>query len=215
MLGFNLHWVTGYNYKIKINISVKFSFSTEQFKLKKNLNKMKNTQMPVSVHTQAIVDRIQNAKLTKANTITNKQITDLVRPFFIGTIIILSFVIFSSCARKAVFQVSSVVPAARGYVKVKKDYNKNYNIYVKLDNLAEPNRLTPPKKAYIVWIVANDNSTKNIGQVKTSTSLFSNALKGSFESVSSSKPVKVFITAEDDETVQFPSNLTVISTKDF
>ena len=113
------------------------------------------------------------------------------------------------------FQVSPVVPAARGYAKVKKDHNKNYNIYVGLEDLAEPNRLTPARQCYVVWIVANDNSTKNVGQVKTSTSLFSHTLKGTFETVSASKPVKVFITAEDDATVQYPGIMMVMTTTNF
>jgi len=176
---------------------------------------MTHTQLSVSEQPQDLLNSTQIEKKGKSNSSMNKLTARIARPFLIGSVIVFTLFVFSSCARKAIFQVSSVVPAARGYVKVKKDYNKNYNIYVKLDNLAEPNRLTPAKKAYVVWIVANDNSTKNIGQVKTSTSLFSNALKGSFESVSSTKPIRVFITAEDDETVQYPSAMTVITTKDF
>ena len=139
----------------------------------------------------------------------------LAKAFFLGAAAIITVIFLSSCARKAVFQVSPVVPAARGYTKVKKDHNKNYNIYVSLEDLAEPNRLTPAKQSYVVWIVANDNSTKNVGQVKTSTGLMSHTLKGSLETVSASKPVKVFITAEDDATVQFPSAMLVMTTNEF
>ena len=139
----------------------------------------------------------------------------LAKTIFFATAAIVAVVFFSSCARKAVFQVSPVVPAARGYAKVKKDHNKNYNIYVSLEDLAEPNRLTPAKQSYVVWLVANDNSTKNVGQVKTSTGLLSHTLKGSLETVSASKPVKVFITAEDDATVQFPSAMLVMTTNEF
>ena len=139
----------------------------------------------------------------------------IAKTIFLGTAAIIAFVFFSSCARKAVFQVSPVVPAARGYTKVKRDHNKNSNIYVSLEDLAEPNRLTPARQAYVVWIVANDNSTKNVGQVKTSSGLLSHTLKGSFETVSASKPVKVFITAEDDATVQFPGAVMVMTTNGF
>ncbi len=139
----------------------------------------------------------------------------LTKTIVFGTAAIIAFVFFSSCARKAHFQVSPVVPAARGYTKVKRDHNKNYNIYVSLENLAEPSRLTPPKQTYVVWLVSEDNSIKNVGQVKTSTSFFSNALKGSFETVSASKPIKVFITAEDDASVHFPSAMMVMTTNGF
>ena len=152
-----------------------------------------------------------NGKESQVIIKTNK----LVSTFFLGTLSIIAFVLLSSCVRKAVFQVSTVVPAARGYVKVKRDNNRNYNIYVSLEDLAEPGRLTPAKQTYVVWLLANDNSTKNVGQVKTSTSLLSNTLKGSFETVSASKPVKVFVTAEDDATVQFPGQVMVLTTNGF
>ena len=139
----------------------------------------------------------------------------IVKTILFGTLAFVALIFFSSCARKAVFQVSPVVPAARGYAKVKKDHNKNYNIYVGLEDLAEPNRLTPARQCYVVWIVTNDNSTKNVGQVRTSTSLFSHTLKGTFETVSASKPVKVFITAEDDATVQYPGIMMVMTTTNF
>lgn len=74
---------------------------------------------------------------------------------------------FSSCATKAIFLNSAVVPAARGSVKVKMDRNKNYVIKIQLTNLAEPNRLTPPKNTYVVWMVNNNGITNNIGQIKS------------------------------------------------
>jgi len=139
----------------------------------------------------------------------------LARAIILGSLTIIALVTFSSCTRKAVFQISPIVPAARGYVKTKKDSNKNYNIYVSLEDLAEPNRLTPPKHAYVVWLATTDNITKNIGQVKTSKSFMSHTLKGSFETVSATKPVKIFITAEDDATVQSPSPMMVMTTDNF
>lgn len=139
----------------------------------------------------------------------------LAKSIFLGTAAIITVLLFSSCARKAVFQISPVVPAARGYIKTKKDSNKNYNVYVSLENLAEPNRLTPAKQTYVVWIVSNDNSTKNVGQVKTSSSLFSHTLKGSFETVSVSKPIKIFITAENNATTEYPGDMVVMTTNEF
>lgn len=63
----------------------------------------------------------------------------------------------TSCASDKHFLTSSVVPAAQGTVHVGKDGNKNYVIKIKLYNLAESNRLTPPMKAYVVWMVNGDN----------------------------------------------------------
>lgn len=122
---------------------------------------------------------------------------------------------FSSCTRKINFQGSSVVPAARGEVKVKKDHNNNYRIQVSLNNLAEPGRLQPPKKTYVVWMETGENLTKNIGQINSSTGFLSGKLKASFETVSSTKPTKIFLTSEDDPNVQYPGSQVVLSTNNF
>ncbi len=122
---------------------------------------------------------------------------------------------FSSCARKVNFQTSSVVPAAQGKVKVKKDNNNNYGIKISITNLAEPKRLQPPKNTYVVWMQTADNGTKNIGQINSSTGFLSSKLKASFETVSSFKPQRIFITAEDDASIQYPGMQVVLSTDHF
>jgi hypothetical protein len=122
---------------------------------------------------------------------------------------------FSSCSRKVNFLTSSVVPAARGYVEVKTDKNKNYAIQIHLTELAEVQRLQPAKQTYVVWMVTDQEITKNIGQIKSGTGMMSKQLKASFETVSSFKPIKIFITAEDDAEIQFPSSQLVLSTDKF
>lgn len=121
----------------------------------------------------------------------------------------------ASCAQKVNFLVSNVTPAAQGSVKVKKDSNKNYLIKIHIVDLAEPARLNPPKSTYVVWMVADDNATKNIGQIKTSTSLLSNKLKADFESVSVAKPTKIFITAENDASIQYMYSEVILTTNNF
>lgn len=122
---------------------------------------------------------------------------------------------FTACSKKQLFQTSIVVPAARGYVKVSTDNNKNYLIKVELTDLAEVTRLTPPKKTYVVWLVTNENITRNVGQIKSSSSVLSSKLKASFKTVSPNKPTKIFITAEEDGNVQLYSGQIVLSTDNF
>jgi hypothetical protein len=122
---------------------------------------------------------------------------------------------FQSCSKKIEFEKSPVVPAARGVVKISKNSNKNYIIKIKFDNLAEVDRLEPPKNTYVVWMVTDQKSTKNIGQIKSSSSMMSSKLKADFETATPFKPVKIFITAEDDGNVEYPGMYTVLSTNNF
>ncbi|MDO9255340.1 MAG: hypothetical protein Q7U54_07510 [Bacteroidales bacterium] len=122
---------------------------------------------------------------------------------------------FSSCATKAKFAISTVAPAARGDIKVTTDKNKNYKIKIEIFELAEVERLQPARKSYVVWLVADNFETKNIGRITSSTGTFSKKLKASFETVTSFKPTKIFITAEDDSDVSYPSTEVVLSTDTF
>lgn len=127
-----------------------------------------------------------------------------------------SFVMgLTACTSKYAFQSSSVVPAARGDVKVKKDGNSNYLIKIDIANLAEVKRLQPAKSAYVVWMVGEGDATKNIGQINSSSSMISSKLKASFQTVSSSKPHRIFITAEDDAAITTPGSMVILSTSNF
>lgn len=133
------------------------------------------------------------------------------KKIFLGVLTTIILFSFTSCSRKITFLVSSVVPAARGTVEVSTDKNKNFLINLQVSNLAEVERLQPPRKVYVVWLVIEQGLTKNIGQIKSSSS----KLTGSLETVSSFKPIKVFITAEDDTEVQIPGEMLVMSTDNF
>jgi hypothetical protein len=122
---------------------------------------------------------------------------------------------FSSCTKKIAFLNSSIVPAARGYVEINSDKNKNNVIEIHLTDLAEVQRLEPARQTYVVWIITNQNMIKNLGQIKSSSSMMSKQLKASFQTVTSFKPTRVFITAEDDANTQYVGKQIVLSTKNF
>lgn len=126
--------------------------------------------------------------------------------------IIAIVVVFSlgSCAQKITFLTSSVVPAAQGYVKVKNDDNKNYVIQVNVSDLAGIERIQPTKQTYVVWMDTDQGLTKNIGRLNVSSKL-----NGTLETVSSFKPTKIFITAEENESTQYPDPLVVLTTDKF
>jgi hypothetical protein len=129
--------------------------------------------------------------------------------------ILLVMWVVSSCRSKLSFLTSTVVPAARGTVKVKKDDNKNHSIDIALTNLAESERLNPPKKLYMVWIETDQGLVKNLGQIITDSGTFSKTLKANFKAVTTFTPVKVFITAEDDVNTETPGWVVVLTTAKF
>lgn len=122
----------------------------------------------------------------------------------VTTIMVLAF---HSCAQKATFLTSSVVPAAEGKVTIKGDKNENYNIKMTITNLADIERLKPPKNSYVVWLESVQGAPKNVGRIITS-----GRLKLTFETVATLKPTKLFITAEENENVQYPGSMVVLTT---
>lgn len=133
-----------------------------------------------------------------------------------AAVIVLAFsLLLMSCSRKISFLTSAEVPAARGFVKVKKDNNRNYNIQVELNNLAEVERLQPARKAYVIWMETTEEAVKNIGQIKSGSGMLSSKLNASFHTVSSLKPTKIYITAEEETGIQYPANPILLTTSDF
>jgi hypothetical protein len=129
-------------------------------------------------------------------------------------LLIFSFVA-TACNRKIAFETSTVVPAADGQVKLKRDDNKNYIIDLEVKNLAAPDRLTPPRNVYVVWIEDENNMTKNVGQLKSGSGLFTSGLKASLRAVSATKPRRVYITAEDSAEAQYIGSQVVLTTSSF
>jgi hypothetical protein len=143
----------------------------------------------------------------KLNTLTNK--------IFLGGVALLILFSVDSSAKMVKFLNSTVEPAARGYVKINLDKNRNYSVKISISNLAEVSRLQPSKLNYIVWLVTNDEITMNMGKINSTTGFLSKKLKATFETVTSLKPIQIFITAEDDPSRQYPGNQVVLSTNKF
>ncbi|MEZ7506506.1 hypothetical protein [Flavobacterium sp. Arc2] len=137
------------------------------------------------------------------------------KSLILGVFAIMLTATFSSCSKNIAFQTSTIVPAARGEVKITKDNNKNYVINIKLENLAEVKRLESSKQAYVVWMETDDSMVKNIGQIKSDSKFLSSKLKANFETVTPMKPTKIFITAEKDPAVQYPDKEIIIGTRNF
>ncbi len=59
-------------------------------------------------------------------------------------------------------------------------------------------------KTYIVWIVTKDNGIKNIGQLNSK-----NPKKSILKAVTPFHPKEIFITAENEGNVSYPSNFEI------
>ena len=106
-----------------------------------------------------------------------------------------------SCSTSVKFPVSSIAPAAEGVAKIKKDKNNNYAMELSVKYLANPERLNPPRKHYVVWISTDRDKSINLGMLVSD-----NKNKASLKSVSSSKPTQIFVTAEDAGDVKWPGS---------
>jgi len=95
---------------------------------------------------------------------------------------------------------SSLVPAASGKVNYDHDRNGNIKLEIKTKHLAAPERLTPAKNSYVVWIRSTDGQTQNAGLLRVNSSL-----EGRFSTTTPSKAFDILITAEDNPSTTQPT----------
>ncbi|MDD2542560.1 MAG: hypothetical protein PHH28_16190 [Desulfuromonadaceae bacterium] len=111
------------------------------------------------------------------------------------------------CAAKTPIPSSSVVPAASGITKVTTDANNNSKVELKVQNLAPPQNLVPPKSVYVVWVETRDNQKFNLGQLKVDKNL-----NGELNGTTPFKEFRLIVTAEDFATVTQPSTSVILTT---
>lgn len=132
----------------------------------------------------------------------------LLRKTVITSLLATGLLFLNACSKNISFSPSSVVPAAEGSIKVKKDKNDNYKISLDVKNLAKPDRLQPSRTTYVVWAVSSDNRPDNIGQLKASGG--DTTIDGELETMTPFKPERFFITAEDQGNAQYPNAQVVL-----
>jgi hypothetical protein len=156
----------------------------------------------------------QRVSFAKTNLVKTIRIARSNRTLFFLTFSFAVFVL-TSCSHKVVFQSSSVVPAATGTVKMKHDKNENYTLKIRVNGLVDPERLIPSKKFYIVWMESEYNGVKNLGQLRSSSGLFSKKLKAELDAVTPFRPRSVFITSEYETAIQYPGPDIVLRSNNF
>lgn len=123
---------------------------------------------------------------------------------------IFAAIMISACSKKVTFPVSDVVPAAEAVVQIEKDDNKNYGIELEVSNLASPDRLTPARRHYVVWMVTKKHGTINIGNLN-----INRKNNGELNTSTPYEPIRIFVTAEDDSKPVLPSTQVVLNSGDF
>ncbi len=123
-------------------------------------------------------------------------------------IVIAVVALMTSCTSTAKFPISSSVPAAEITATKKQDKNKNYVIELTARNLAEASRLNRRIHNYSVWIVEENGSIKNAGQLNNK-----NAKKAVLEIVTPFDIKEIFITAEEEGDLSYPAGTEISRTR--
>ncbi len=126
---------------------------------------------------------------------------------FVTTALALSLGL-SGCATTSQIPSSTIVPAASGFTKVSKDDNGNTKIEFKVQHLAPPHNLQPPRSIYVVWVQTSDNKSYNLGQLKVDKNL-----NGTLNALTPFDNFRLVVSAEDFPAVSLPSQQVVLTTE--
>ena len=160
---------------------------------------------------------------------TKRTIRSYSNKIILSTSAMLMLLFLFSCAKKTTAVNKTEVPSPaeapsatvvpienKGQVQIKRDATGNYVVQINLRELEEVNKLeATSKKAYIVWMNADNDMTKNLGQINSNSGWLSDKSKAYFEATTAAKPTKIFITEEDMADVKKPGKKIIWSTNSF
>ncbi|WP_424494477.1 hypothetical protein [Salinimicrobium sp. GXAS 041] len=119
---------------------------------------------------------------------------------------IFAAILISACSGTHQFPTSEVLPAAEAKVDINQNENRNYEIELEVENIARPDRLTPSRNNYVVWMETKDHGVVNLGNLRINSKN-----KASLETVTPYIPLRIFITAENGRNVMRPSTQVVLN----
>jgi hypothetical protein len=109
-------------------------------------------------------------------------------------------------AKKFPLTAAAVVPSAQGEVETGRDDNGNTTVQLKVEHLAQPENLTPPRAAYVVWFQERGGSNPTIqGQLRPDKKL-----KAKFRTMTPMKSFDVIVTAESDANAPSPGGTEIL-----
>ena len=92
-------------------------------------------------------------------------------------------------------------PSAQGTIVTSTDRNGNTQVEVKVKHLAKPQKLVPPRQAYLVWVQPKGAQPELLGALRVNDDL-----EGSLKATTTQKDFEVLVTAEDTMNPQVPSS---------
>jgi len=120
-------------------------------------------------------------------------------------VLCLGFSTILYAAKQYPLTASSIVPAARGQMEFSEDKNGNNKIKIKVEHLAAPENLTPPRNSYVIWFKKREDNPVIEGVLKVDKDL-----KAEFETTTPWKNFAVVITAEDEPSPKSPGGPEVL-----
>jgi hypothetical protein len=114
------------------------------------------------------------------------------------------------CATKFPFQPSMSSPAAAGHVEAELDDNGNSQVELRLEHLALPATLTPPRVTYVLWAESQFGREVLLGQIAVQKDR-----SAEWEGTVPFDKFRILVTAEDLTWPERPREPYVIQTEFF
>lgn len=150
---------------------------------------------------------LQNPKLFRSEqfSLSSERIFEAMRKTLVALLLAAGLLLSAWAGEHRMRNSSDLVPSATGKVEVDTDDNGNRVLNVRVYHLVDPEKLSPPRNGYVVWVQANGKDPENLGMLKVDKDL-----EGSLEGTTPYKNFKVFITAEEDPKPDQPSGTEIL-----
>jgi hypothetical protein len=97
-------------------------------------------------------------------------------------------------------------PALQGTVKAEIDRNGNAAFELEAKHIAPPQRLTPAKQFYVLWVQVPGKPAESQGELRVN----SENMAASFKGTTPNKSFEIIVTAEDQPKPESPSNVEIL-----
>ena len=113
------------------------------------------------------------------------------------------------CATKTIpFRHEPAQPAATGEMEVRPEPNGNAYVKLRVEHLADPSRLTPPRVTYMLWAQHRDGESALLGRLA-----LNKKLKASWQGTVPFDSFRLLVTAEDLPAPLEPGTPEVLATE--